>query len=61
MGRTRIVFLIIGGGHFVEEFSRRINKLHLDQNFRFLPYQDQATLMAESFRCPPNRSNVLGV
>jgi colanic acid biosynthesis glycosyl transferase WcaI len=39
-----IVFLVIGGGHFVEEFSRRINKLHLDRNFRFLPYQDQATL-----------------
>jgi colanic acid biosynthesis glycosyl transferase WcaI len=39
-----IIFLIIGGGHFVEEFSRRINELHLDQNFRFLPYQDQATL-----------------
>jgi colanic acid biosynthesis glycosyl transferase WcaI len=37
-----IVFLIIGG--VVEEFSRRINQLHLDQNFRFLPYQDQATL-----------------
>jgi colanic acid biosynthesis glycosyl transferase WcaI len=39
-----IVFLIVGGGHFVEEFSRRVNELHLDQNFRFLPYQDQATL-----------------
>jgi colanic acid biosynthesis glycosyl transferase WcaI len=39
-----IVFLIIGGGHFVEGFSRRVNELHLDQNFRFLPYQDQATL-----------------
>jgi glycosyltransferase involved in cell wall biosynthesis len=39
-----IVFLIIGGGHFVEAFSRRVKELHLDQRFRFLPYQDQATL-----------------
>jgi colanic acid biosynthesis glycosyl transferase WcaI len=39
-----IVFLIIGGGHFVEAFSRRVKELHLDQKFQFLPYQDQATL-----------------
>jgi colanic acid biosynthesis glycosyl transferase WcaI len=41
---TGIIFLIIGGGHFVEEFSRRVKELHLEQKFRFLPYQDQATL-----------------
>jgi colanic acid biosynthesis glycosyl transferase WcaI len=39
-----IVFLIIGGGHFVEAFARRVKQLHLDQKFQFLPYQDQATL-----------------
>jgi colanic acid biosynthesis glycosyl transferase WcaI len=39
-----IVFQVVGGGHFVEEFSRRVHELHLDQKFRFLPYQDQATL-----------------
>jgi colanic acid biosynthesis glycosyl transferase WcaI len=41
---TGIIFLIIGGGHFVEELSRRVKELHLEQKFRFLPYQDQATL-----------------
>jgi glycosyltransferase involved in cell wall biosynthesis len=39
-----IVFLIVGGGHFVEEMSRRARVLHLDHKFRFLPYQDQARL-----------------
>jgi colanic acid biosynthesis glycosyl transferase WcaI len=39
-----IIFLIIGGGHRAEELSRRVKELHLDQTFRFLPYQDQATL-----------------
>jgi colanic acid biosynthesis glycosyl transferase WcaI len=41
---TSIIFLIIGGGHFVEAFSRRVREIHLEQKFRFLPYQDQATL-----------------
>jgi colanic acid biosynthesis glycosyl transferase WcaI len=39
-----IVFQVVGGGHFVEEFSHRVHELQLDQKFRFLPYQDQATL-----------------
>ena len=28
----------------IEEFSRQAKQLHLDRHFRFLPYQDQATL-----------------
>jgi colanic acid biosynthesis glycosyl transferase WcaI len=47
-GRLRrepgIVFLIIGGGYGAEELSSRVKELRLDQKFRFLPYQDQATL-----------------
>jgi colanic acid biosynthesis glycosyl transferase WcaI len=39
-----IVFLIVGGGYGAEELSRRVKELRLDQKFRFLPYQDQATL-----------------
>ena len=41
---TRIIFVVIGGGHMIEEFSRQAKQLHLDRHFRFLPYQDQATL-----------------
>jgi glycosyltransferase involved in cell wall biosynthesis len=39
-----IMFLVVGGGHFVEAFSRRVQELNLGRQFRFLPYQDQATL-----------------
>ena len=43
---TRIIFVVIGGGHMIEEFSRQAKQLHLDRHFRFLPYQDQATLLS---------------
>jgi len=43
-GEPRIAFIVIGGGQRVQEFSRRVGELHLDQKFRFLPYQDQASL-----------------
>jgi glycosyltransferase involved in cell wall biosynthesis len=39
-----IMFLVVGGGHFVEAFSKRVQELNLGRQFRFLPYQDQATL-----------------
>jgi glycosyltransferase involved in cell wall biosynthesis len=39
-----IMFLVVGGGHFIEAFSRRVQELNLGRQFRFLPYQDQATL-----------------
>jgi glycosyltransferase involved in cell wall biosynthesis len=41
---ARIMFLVVGGGHFIEAFSRRVQELNLRHQFRFLPYQDQATL-----------------
>jgi glycosyltransferase involved in cell wall biosynthesis len=40
----RIRFLVIGGGQKVDELTRRVRELHLEQCFRFLPYQDEATL-----------------
>jgi len=39
-----IMFLVVGGGHFIEAFSRRVQELNLGHQFRFFPYQDQATL-----------------
>jgi glycosyltransferase involved in cell wall biosynthesis len=39
-----IMFLVVGGGHFIEAFSRRVQELNLGHQFRFLPYQDQAAL-----------------
>jgi colanic acid biosynthesis glycosyl transferase WcaI len=40
----RIVFLIVGGGHFVHALSSRVRELHLDDRFVFQPYQQQTTL-----------------
>jgi colanic acid biosynthesis glycosyl transferase WcaI len=41
---SRIVFLIVGGGHFVQALSSRVRDLHLDDKFVFQPYQQQTTL-----------------
>jgi colanic acid biosynthesis glycosyl transferase WcaI len=40
----RIVFLIVGGGHFVRALSSRVRELHLEDRFVFQPYQQQTTL-----------------
>ena len=40
----RIVFLFIGGGNQLDELARRVHERKLDQQFRFLPYQDRAAL-----------------
>jgi colanic acid biosynthesis glycosyl transferase WcaI len=39
-----IVFLIVGGGHHGDEFEREVKLRGLDDNFRFVPYQDGALL-----------------
>jgi colanic acid biosynthesis glycosyl transferase WcaI len=41
---SRIVFLIVGGGHFVQALSSRVRELRLDDKFVFQPYQQQTTL-----------------
>jgi colanic acid biosynthesis glycosyl transferase WcaI len=40
----RIVFLIVGGGHFVQALSSRVRDLHLEDRFVFQPYQQQTAL-----------------
>jgi colanic acid biosynthesis glycosyl transferase WcaI len=40
----RIVFLIVGGGHFVQALSSRVRELHLEDRFVFQPYQQQTAL-----------------
>jgi colanic acid biosynthesis glycosyl transferase WcaI len=42
--QPNIVFLIIGGGHFVKALSSRVRDLHLEDKFMFQPYQQQASL-----------------
>lgn len=42
--QDNLVFLMIGGGHFIDQLSCRVRELRLDEKFRFLPYQDQPTL-----------------
>jgi colanic acid biosynthesis glycosyl transferase WcaI len=39
-----IVFLFIGGGHRLEELARRVDERGLKPSFRFIPYQDRASL-----------------
>jgi colanic acid biosynthesis glycosyl transferase WcaI len=41
---SRIVFLIVGGGHFVQALSSRVRELRLEDKFVFQPYQQQTTL-----------------
>src|SRR5262245_32262902 len=40
---TNIVFVCIGGGHLMQELAERVRQRGL-RNFRFLPYQDEASL-----------------
>jgi colanic acid biosynthesis glycosyl transferase WcaI len=40
----RIVFLIVGGGHFVQALSSGVRELHLEDRFVFQPYQQQTAL-----------------
>ena len=39
-----IVFLVVGGGHHLQEFTRQVEKRDLGRNYRFMPYQDRAIL-----------------
>jgi colanic acid biosynthesis glycosyl transferase WcaI len=39
-----IVFVIIGGGQQLDELARRVKERGLDHIFRFIPYQDRASL-----------------
>ncbi len=39
-----IIFLVVGGGHHLQEFTRRVEKRGLGRSYRFLPYQDRAIL-----------------
>ena len=39
-----IVFVFIGGGHRLDELTRRVDERCLKQSFRFFPYQDRASL-----------------
>jgi colanic acid biosynthesis glycosyl transferase WcaI len=41
---SHIIFLVVGGGHHLEEFSRCVGKRGLDRSFRFVPYQERASL-----------------
>jgi glycosyltransferase involved in cell wall biosynthesis len=42
--RTDILFLFVGGGHFLNELKRRTGENRLDHMFRFLPYQHHDVL-----------------
>ena len=42
--KPHIVFLVVGGGHHLKEFTRRVKERGLEQSYRFIPYQDRATL-----------------
>jgi colanic acid biosynthesis glycosyl transferase WcaI len=39
-----IIFLFIGGGHQLDELTRRVKQLGLGHSFQFIPYQDHANL-----------------
>jgi colanic acid biosynthesis glycosyl transferase WcaI len=39
-----IVFLFIGGGHHLDELAHLVKQRGLSQTYRFVPYQDDATL-----------------
>jgi len=39
-----IVFLVVGGGHHLQEFTLQVEKRDLGRNYRFMPYQDRALL-----------------
>lgn len=41
---ARYVFLMIGGGKRFAELEADVNRRRLDRSFRFMPYQDRATL-----------------
>jgi len=41
---ANIVFVMIGGGHQLDELARCVKDRGLDQIFRFIPYQDRASL-----------------
>jgi glycosyltransferase involved in cell wall biosynthesis len=40
----RIVFVLIGGGHRMDELARSVKTRGLDATFRFIPYQDRMSL-----------------
>ena len=40
----RILFLFIGSGHRLNELAARVTKCELQEQFRFIPYQDRAQL-----------------
>ena len=39
-----IIFLVVGGGHHLQEFIRCVEKRDLGRSYRFMPYQDRANL-----------------
>jgi colanic acid biosynthesis glycosyl transferase WcaI len=39
-----IVFLVVGGGHHLQEFTLQVEKRDLGRNYCFMPYQDRALL-----------------
>jgi glycosyltransferase involved in cell wall biosynthesis len=41
---SRVVFLVIGGGHRFRELARCVKERTLDHLFRFIPYQERALL-----------------
>jgi glycosyltransferase involved in cell wall biosynthesis len=43
--RNDIVFLFVGGGHFVNDLKQAVKARNLDHQFRFMPYQDQTALV----------------
>ena len=46
-----MVFLFIGGGHFMDDLRREVSALGLASQFQFRPYQD-ASLLAQSLSVP---------
>jgi glycosyltransferase involved in cell wall biosynthesis len=42
--RPHIIFLVVGGGHQLREFTQCVKQRDLSQSYRFMPYQDRATL-----------------
>ena len=41
---SQIIFLVIGGGHYFNEFTRCVEQRGLSRNYRFISYQDRSAL-----------------